>query len=791
MKYPYILLSGILLPITVLAQNGLTGKITDAFTHKPLPGATIYINNPGASTTTGKDGAFTIACDEGSELTISLPGYQAKKQPIRDCGTELDITLTPVNNDIDEVEITATSGTNKSVLYQPQSIARLGIKELKRGNGLYMDDAINTNVPGVMMERRSISGGQEFNIRGYGNGVGARGASNNFDGQGYKVYLNGIPVTDAEGITLMDDIDFASIGKAEVIKGPAGTLYGLAIAGVVNLSTIQPEKGTVTIGQDALLGSYGLQRYTTHLQIGGDHSSLLINYGHQSSDGFETHTASHKDFVNTAGTFDVNQKQTVTTYFSYSHSYDQRGGELTIDQYNKGDYSGNPVYIKNNAHSEIISFRAGVSSNYTFNNHFSNTTTVFGSGVSNNSSSAAGWTDKDPINYGARTTLDVKYNLGSNYRISGISGVEAQQQYAQIIGYGMTADSSNLTGYNKIGAMKSNQAARTGTASVFTEWTLAMPHDISVTAGIGWSMMDILLNDRFYVANSKNATSYGTTYNNMFSPHIAVNKVFSKQLSVYASYSKGYKAPVSANIFIPVTNTINTGLKPEIGNQYEIGSKGELVSGRLFYTLALFNAHFSNKMTSVAVPLNGTTTAYTYTANGGSQDDKGIEALVKYKIYESPTGFIHTVEPFANFCYSYFRYKDFRYQTLDAQKNPATADYSGKAVAGVPPVTANAGIDILSRYGFYGNVAYSYRDAMPISSDGANKTNSFSLLYARIGIRHTVLKRFSVDAFFGADNITSQKYYTMVFINQLPDAYLPAPDKINYYGGISLKYTIK
>ncbi|HAP06793.1 MAG TPA: hypothetical protein DCR20_03130, partial [Planctomycetaceae bacterium] len=59
--------------------------------------------------------------------------------------------------------------------------------------------------------------------------------SSNFDGQGYKVYLNGIPVTDAEGITTMDDIDFGAIGNAEIVKGPAGTLYGQAIAGAVNL----------------------------------------------------------------------------------------------------------------------------------------------------------------------------------------------------------------------------------------------------------------------------------------------------------------------------------------------------------------------------------------------------------------------------------------------------------------------------------------------------------------------------------------------------------------------------
>jgi iron complex outermembrane receptor protein len=196
---------------------------------------------------------------------------------------------------LSDVEITATSNQNKSILYQPISITKLGETELKRGTGLFLDEAINGNVPGVSMNRRAVSSGQQFNIRGYGNGTrGTRGVSSNFDGQGYKVYLNGIPITDAEGITTMDDIDFGSVGNVEVVKDPSGTLYGLAIAGVVNLKTVKPAKGKTAISQDVLLGNYGLQRYTTRFETSGENSSILVNYGSQKSDGFTIHNASQK-----------------------------------------------------------------------------------------------------------------------------------------------------------------------------------------------------------------------------------------------------------------------------------------------------------------------------------------------------------------------------------------------------------------------------------------------------------------------------------------------------------------
>jgi iron complex outermembrane receptor protein len=344
--------------------------------------------------------------------------------------------------------------------------------------------------------------------------------------------------------------------------------------------------------------------------------------------------------------------------------------------------------------------------------------------------------------------------------------------------------------------MKSNQATITKTASVFTEWTLTMPYDISLTAGVGMSNMYIELNDRFYVAANnkpvtKIPTKYKTSYNNMYSPHFALNKVFSKQLSAYFSYSTGYKAPVSSYFFIPATGALNTGLKPEMGTQLELGTKGSLLKDRLQYQVAVFDAKFTNKMTAIAVPLNPPSvgTAYTYVANGGAQDNKGLEVLLKYTAYQSETKFIKAVKPFVNFAYSDFKYSDYRFQTLNPSKTTVVeVNYSGNAVAGVAPVTANAGVDLLTKIGIYANVNYNYRDAMPFTSDGLNKTKSYSLLNGKIGFRRIFAKHIDADIFFGANNITSTQYYYMVFLNQLPDAYMPAPNKINYFGGISLKY---
>lgn len=785
----------------LLAQSAIKGKVIDRVTNSPLSGATISAGGKNIATT-DKDGSFSISCTNAGIISLSFVGYEMQKIKV-DCNDKVTISLKPADDALDNVEITATSNQNKALLYQPVSITKLSLVELKRGNGLFLDDAINANVPGVTMNRRAVSSGQQFNIRGYGNGSrGTRGVSSNFDGQGYKVYLNGIPVTDAEGITTMDDIDFGSVGNVEVVKGPAGTLYGLAIAGVVNLKTIKPEKGQSSIGQDIMLGNYGLQRYTTHFQAGGEKSSLLVNYGHQKSEGYTIHNNSRKDFVNVAGDFQPTTKQSFSAYFGYSNSYDERSGELTIQQYNTNDYSGNIDYIKRNAHSQVYTVRAGLGHTYTFNNHIANTTAVFVTGFNSNASSAGGWTDKSTTNLGIRSAFDTKFELGNGLTLSGITGVESQRINAQTIGYTMVKDPRDPNAiwtygnpyYWILGASTSNLYAVSATTSLFTEWTFALPKGLSFTGGIGYSSMKIGLDDRFYVANKP--SHYDTAYKSMLSPHFAINKVFNDEIAVYVSYSKAYKAPVSSYFYIPYvaspannsTGILNSHLKPEAGNQFEIGTRGSLLNSRLSYQLALFHTVFSNKMTTVAVPLNATTTAYSYLVNGGKQDHKGIEVFLKYNLLKTAKGLFTAITPFVNYTYADYTYEDFRYQTGTTVANTKTYDFSGSPVAGVSKHVVAIGTDLMTKTGLYGNILYLYRDKMPITAPDTMYTSAYNLLNAKLGYKKRISGHFDLDLSLGIDNITGAKYPMMVFVNQIPDAYVAGPRKASYFAGIKLNY---
>ncbi|RFC55651.1 TonB-dependent receptor [Brumimicrobium aurantiacum] len=799
MKHTILLVMSMLCAALTFAQhNQFKGKVIDQNEKIPLADVNIKTNF-GESVFTNTNGEFSVKCGDTLRIKINHVGYRSVDQYFT-CNNSktIEILLKSQAEVFETIDVTATSNPNKSQLEHPNSIVKIDHLAMKRSTGLYLDDAINTNVPGVTMQRRTQSGGQQINIRGYGSGMGFKGVSNNFDGQGVKMYLNGIAITDAEGITVMDDLDFGSVSNTEILKGPSGTLYGMAISGVVNMKTDQALKNKTSIAQEVMTGSYGLLRSTTRLSIGGKNASLLVNYGHQEFDGFMDHTASQKEFMNMIGDFRLNDRQSITTYLGYADSYDERNGELTQGQYDTLNYSGNARYIQNDAHSAIKTFRAGIGHTYKFNKHFSNTTSFFGSSQSMNNSSAGGWTDKQPLNFGLRSVLEMNFDLSEKVKLSSITGIEAQKSINQSIGYKMGADSTNLDGYNIITSIKSNQMTESSTYSYFTQWTAHLPLQFSLTAGVGVSNMQLSLEDRLWGLNNNQPGNntlkvYENSYNNLVSPTFAINKKINKVASVYASYSTGYKAPVSGNILISTTGELNTGLKPEKGSQIELGTKGSFLNNKLFYTVAVFNTRYEDKFTTIAVqnPEN-TATLYSYLVNGGNLNNNGLEIYASYKAIESKENFITLLQPFANFTYSDFKYEDYQFERVGendlGEDIVIVDDYSGNAVAGVPPVVFNAGVDLETKIGLYGNIYYNYRSSMPYTSDGLNETNAYNLLNAKIGFRRNI-KQFELNVYTGANNITGEQYYNMVFVNQLPDAYIPAPNEINFFGGVNLKYT--
>ena len=342
---------------SLYAQTAITGRIVDPTNSRPIVGATVLIGGKNQGTTADDKGQFSLSANEGDQLQFSAIGYQTLTVAVKATTHTLTIELDPSNTDLNEV-IVAGYSTPQTIQRTAGAVGLITSRDIQRTNGIHLQNYVNL-IPGVKVEMRTIAAGNRIVIRGYGN-------QTNFNGVGYKAYLNDIPLTDGDGTTFLDDIDFTTLSRVEVLKGPGSSAYGNAIGGVANFYTERAPIGKTSISQQVLEGSYGLFRTNTSLKIGSDNTSLNINYGHQKYDGFRVHGGSQKDFLSITSDTYMSVKRSMSIFVGYTNSYDLLAGEIDSVAILEQPESSDPVYVANNASIKTESARVGLSHNYQF-----------------------------------------------------------------------------------------------------------------------------------------------------------------------------------------------------------------------------------------------------------------------------------------------------------------------------------------------------------------------------------------------------------------------------------------
>ncbi|QHS55668.1 carboxypeptidase-like regulatory domain-containing protein [Mucilaginibacter sp. 14171R-50] len=107
MKYLFILL--LLFPVTCLAQFKISGRVINATDGKPVPDASVFLNNETIGTKSAGDGTFILSnLNTGQhDLTVSVIGYEVYHQTLM-VKTDLvlpDIKLLPKTTMLGEVKI--------------------------------------------------------------------------------------------------------------------------------------------------------------------------------------------------------------------------------------------------------------------------------------------------------------------------------------------------------------------------------------------------------------------------------------------------------------------------------------------------------------------------------------------------------------------------------------------------------------------------------------------------------------------------------------------------------------
>ena len=122
-----------------------------------------------------------------------------------------------------------------------------------------------------------------------------------------------------------------------------------------------------------------------------------------------------------------------------------------------------------------------------------------------------------------------------------------------------------------------------------------------------------------------------TTSDN-FSGKAGLQFDFSRNVTSYATYTRGYKGP-AFNLFFNLQPTGLKALEPETSNAYEIGLKNSLFGGALTLNLAGFYAKYNNFQANNpdTLIINGVTSVIGRFTNAGSVSTRGVELDLAYR----------------------------------------------------------------------------------------------------------------------------------------------------------------
>jgi len=153
-------------------------------------------------------------------------------------------------NDLNEVVITGTR-VSKKIIDIPYSVVRMNFMDFRYDRKIGSSDMLS-GVPGLFLQSRYGNHDVRFSIRGFG-------SRSNSGIRGVRILLDDIPESEPDGQTRIEAIDFNSVGRIEIVKGNASSLYTNAPGGVANfINDIGFHRSSIT--QFNQLGSYGLYR---------------------------------------------------------------------------------------------------------------------------------------------------------------------------------------------------------------------------------------------------------------------------------------------------------------------------------------------------------------------------------------------------------------------------------------------------------------------------------------------------------------------------------------------------
>jgi TonB-linked SusC/RagA family outer membrane protein len=304
--------------LALFAQQNISGKIKDAVSGRPIPGATVRVPNTNKGTITDAAGQYTLAVPAGtSSLMVSYTGYKTQTVQLKPGETVLNISIEEDFARLEEIVVTGLA-TNVKRSNLANAVATISGKEL---NGVApaqtFDAALSGKVPGALITANSGApgGGISVKMRGITSVFGNSQPLYVVDGiffnnSSIPAGLNdvtgaataGNPNNQDNPSSRIADLNPEDIENIEILKGAsAAAMYGAkAAAGVIIITTKKGKTGKTKFSVNQEVGFTQVRHLMGVRTFTADAAADLAGAADNPDPAVQAKRAAYKTQFNTA-----------------------------------------------------------------------------------------------------------------------------------------------------------------------------------------------------------------------------------------------------------------------------------------------------------------------------------------------------------------------------------------------------------------------------------------------------------------------------------------------------------
>jgi len=599
--------------------------------------------------------------------------------------------------------------------------------------------------------------GERVSLRG----LGARAQ---FGIRGIRVLVDGIPATLPDGQSTLDHLDLGSLGRVEVLRGPAAALYGNGGGGAITFRTREPP--TEPLRQEVRLvgGGDGLLRGESTTSGSSGAWDYLLNVSRLSWDGFRTDPREEGALYGGADRWNVNARVARRdvgggTLRITANALDlaaENPGSLPRDLLDEGSLQAWGFNVAQGTRKDVRQGQLGAS-----------WTGPIGGGRGE----FAGWgilreldnpippsvIELDRTAWGARALLSSDDGLGRS-PLSVAGGIEVEGQRDDRLNFENDGGAA--------GALTLEQSENVTSLGVFTQLRARPAERVELVAGLRYDRFRFEADDRFLDDGSDDS---GARSMDALSPTLGLSVNASDAVTLYANVATSLGTPTTTELANRPDGSggFNPELDPTRGVTGEVGLRGHR-GAALQYEVSGWTTELDDELVPFEDPQQP---GRTFFRNAGSSRYRGVEGLLRIDLGSGVS---------ARASYT-LTDADFQEYVVDGE------DFSGNRVPGVAEHGLATALRLTEDF-WFGEARLDHSSSVAVDDANTTVAEGYTLVELRTGLSAVPVGRTRVSPFVSVRNLFDTEYVSAVAVNAFGGRYFePGPGR-TLVAGVTLAF---